>query len=431
LGWLIIVELAEMPDDDNHRMYDSNSQVTRSEFLGFVAAAAVAALGLRTFAQTGGSEPRIADVIRDYDAQGFHRTATTVDDVSAKWLVEQVAFAGAKAGLERFPLERVDVTGAYLEADGRRIDGLPLFDGTFTDPRGVDGPLGISSAAIVLTTVGPAAISEEGRSIAALRRSPGVRALVAVTKGARPGLVPMNAAEFASPYGVPVLQVGSEYAGWLDELTTAGRSVRVVAAASRTRTTAANVITRVAGQREDLSPVVVITPRSGWWHCAGERGGGLACWLEAIRAAASTPAPRPVWFLASSGHELGHLGLDHFFHQRESMIKGAAAWMHLGANIGAAGGAARLQASDDAIAVMAVDALKQAGAALDRQVPRGTVPAGEARNIHVGGGRYVSLLGTSPYFHSVADRFPDAVDVPAVARYAAAVGRLLTQMRQA
>jgi hypothetical protein len=59
------------------------------------------------------------------------------------------------------------------------------------------------------------------------------------------------------------------------------------------------------------------------------------------------------------------------------------------------------------------------------------VPAGEARNIHVGGGRYVSLLGTSPYFHSAADRFPDAVDVPAVARYAAAVGRLLTQMRQA
>ena len=105
--------------------------------------------------------------------------------------------------------------------------------------------------------------------------------------------------------------------------------------------------------------------------------------------------------------------------------------MHLGANIGAARGLARLQASDDAIAAMAASALKQSGAALDRQLPRGTVPAGEARNIHLGGGRYVSLLGTAQLFHSVADRFPDAVDVPGVSRYAAAVAALLFRLRQA
>jgi hypothetical protein len=52
------------------------------------------------------------------------------------------------------------------------------------------------------------------------------------------------------------------------------------------------------------------------------------------------------------------------------------------------------------------------------------VPAGEARNIHVGGGRYASLLGSGPYFHSLADRWPVAVDVPAIGRYAAAVADL-------
>jgi hypothetical protein len=191
------------------------------------------------------------------------------------------------------------------------------------------------------------------------------------------------------------------------------------------------VIARVTGDRPELPPVVVITPRSGWWHCAGERGGGIACWLEAIRAAASDRAPRPAMFLASSGHELGHLGLEHFLHERPALIKEAAAWIHLGANIGAAGGAMRLQALDDAIAGMAVDALTRAGAALERQVPRGTVPAGEARNIHVGGGRYVSLLGTSRFFHSMADRFPAAVDVGAVSRYASAVADVLGQLRRA
>lgn len=407
-------------------------RLTRAQFLGLMAAmGAGRALGAQ--APASGAESRIAGIIRDYDAQGFHRTATDVDHGSAKWLVAQVADAGAKAGLEPFTLQRVDITAAFVEAEGRRVEGLPLFDGTFTNAKGIEaalGPVG-STAPIVLTTLGAAAISAEGRSIAELRRAPTVRAIIAITKAAQPGLVPTNAVDFTSPYGVPVLQVGSEHESWLTEAASAGRRVKVVAAAARTAATANNVITRVDGERSDLPPVVVITPRSGWWHCASERGGGIACWLEAIRTAATTPAPRPAWFLASSGHELGHLGLDHFLDQRPEMIKSAAAWIHLGANIGALRGAARLQASDDGIAGMAVTALKDSGAALDSQVPRGTVPAGEARNIHVGGGRYVSLLGTSPFFHSVADRYPVAVDVPAVTRYSTAMTSVMTQLRRA
>lgn len=410
-------------------------RLTRAEFLGLIGAMGTP-FGRRvlgTQAPAGATESRVAVIVRDYDTQGFHRTATDVDQASAKWLVAQVADAGAKAGLELFALQRVDVTSAFVTVGDRRAEGLPLFDGTFTDVNGIEGLLGTagSQAPIVLTTLDPAAISAEGRSIAALRRSPAVRAIVAITKGGHEGLTPTNAVDFASPYGVPVLQVGSEHEAWLTESAAGGRRVKVVAAATRTAASAHNVIARVDGERSDLPPVVVITPRSGWWHCASERGGGLACWLEAIRAAATIPGQRPAWFLASSGHELGHLGLDHFLHGRPELIKRAAAWIHLGANIGAAGGLARLQASDDAIAAMADAALKQAGAALDRHVPPGTVPAGEARNIHVGGGRYFSLLGTSRYFHSVADRFADAVDVPAVARYAAAVTSVLMLLRRA
>ena len=53
-----------------------------------------------------------------------------------------------------------------------------------------------------------------------------------------------------------------------------------------------------------------------------------------------------------------------------------------------------------------MNALRAAGARIDAEVPRGTVPSGEARNIHVGGGRYVSLLGGSPYFHNPMDLWP-------------------------
>jgi hypothetical protein len=50
------------------------------------------------------------------------------------------------------------------------------------------------------------------------------------------------------------------------------------------------------------------------------------------------------------------------------------------------------------------------------------VPAGEARNLHVGGARYVSLLGQGHrWFHHADDRYPRTVTASWVARYATAV----------
>ena len=57
-------------------------------------------------------------------------------------------------------------------------------------------------------------------------------------------------------------------------------------------------------------------------------------------------------------------------------------------------------------------------------------PGGEARAIHDGGGRYISLLGANGLFHHPHDRWPGAVDVDRVARFAEAfvqIARRLTQ----
>jgi hypothetical protein len=410
--------------------------MTRKEFLRLAACASTGLLfngarlagrAGRASSQTSGSDDRIArisGVVAEYDSQGIHRTATDVDNRSAEWLAREVRQAGVDridAFLEAFDLNRVDVRSAYVESDGRRVDGLPFFDGTFTDARGIVAKIGAPDAKLplALVTLTAANISSEGQSIAELRRSPDLRGIVAITRGAHAGLSPSNAISFASPYGVPVLQVSSDEAAWLAEQVRLQRDVRFVAEATRTPARANNVVATIRGRQPDLSPVVVMTPRSGWWQCASERGGGLACWLEIARAAAAT-SRRPMLLVASSGHELGHYGLDAFIDRRPGLIRNAAAWIHLGANIGAAGGAARLQASDDEIEGMANRGLMAAGAVVQQRVPRGTVPGGEARNIHTGGGRYISLLGSGPRFHSPADRWPDAVDVPAVARFAAA-----------
>src|SRR5215471_16505865 len=54
-------------------------------------------------------EERIADVLAAYDAQGNHRTGTSVDNASAQWLARQVQQSGAEPELEPFALSRVDL----------------------------------------------------------------------------------------------------------------------------------------------------------------------------------------------------------------------------------------------------------------------------------------------------------------------------------
>jgi hypothetical protein len=64
-----------------------------------------------------------------------------------------------------------------------------------------------------------------------------------------------------------------------------GAHAVVTAQVERTQAQAFNVVTVVAGTNRSAAPLVVMTPRSGWWWCASERGGGLACWLEIMRDA--------------------------------------------------------------------------------------------------------------------------------------------------
>ena len=60
--------------------------------------------------------------------------------------------------------------------------------------------------------------------------------------------------------------------------------------------------------------------------------------------------------------------------------------------------------------------------------PATLVPSGETRDIHRAGGRYLTLVGSNPWFHMPQDRWPHAVDPAAVARIAAAGAHLVTAL---
>ncbi len=367
-------------------------------------------------------QQRIGSFIHTYAEQGFHRTGSDVDRRSAEWLANEVRQLGLEAMLEEFTLSRVDPIAASLAVDGRTIEGLPFFDGAFTTATGIAGRLGPleSDAEIGVTEIAPNA-SQAG-ALGEARRRNRHKAIVVVTRGARPGFCPSNADSFLNPFGPPVLQVESDTARWLTDRARQGANAVLTAHVERRQAQAFNVVAAVPGSERSAAPVVVMTPRSGWWWCASERGGGMACWLEIMRAARDAKPPRDMLFVASSGHELGHLGIDAFIARRPGIVPAAKAWMHLGANIGAAHGPGNnLQASDDAMEAMLAEAVTKAGLRIDHRHPRGVVPRGEAENVHRGGGRYVSVIGNNDLFHNTSDRGAGVVDLAAIERFAGAL----------
>src|SRR4030095_5750567 len=180
--------------------------------------------------------------IREYDAQGWHRTGSETDNSSAEWLAGLMRLSGLQPGVPKpFGLSRMEPQAAYIEIDGRRISGLPLFDGAFTGPEGLYGRLGplASNAEITFCEVpaaGPAPEFEVARSRGEQK------AIVTVTRGRRPGLAPRNAEKFSAPSGPVVLQVESAAGDWLAQQSASAPKARIVAQVRRISVQARNVI---------------------------------------------------------------------------------------------------------------------------------------------------------------------------------------------
>jgi hypothetical protein len=414
----------------------------RREFIALVGGAA-ASVGVRNVLlardQTLPSdalEGRLADIIAAYDSQGNHRTATSADDASAAWLAKQVRQAGAEPSLEPFTLSRIDPLSCYVRIADRRIDGVPLFDASFTGAHGVRGTLGPigSDAEIGLAETEPSRLTQPGSEVLRARlaevRQARHGAVILITRGIRPGLFLLNAPAFKTPVGPPVLQVSSAEAEWLKAQAQQRAEVALVAHVERTLAQAFNVVTQIAGSDPGLAPLVITTPRSGWWQCASERGGGIACWLEAIRLLSAEKPARDCLFAAMSGHELGGLGGQAYLENRGDLAKRALAFIHFGANIGAPRQPNLIQAADDALEQWAVAAMEREGLTTERKAAHDATPFGEAAIFKRAGGRYVASVCDSDVFHNQADRWPDAVDVAALARYARAFAYGALQLAQ-
>jgi hypothetical protein len=379
------------------------------------------------------AQRRAARWLADWDGQGIHRTATAGDNAGAEWLAGDAAALGAAVSIEEFALDRLDPVMAFLEIDGERIEAVPVFDAPATDAAGIAGRLGPvgGDAEIVVAELSPRASRFGSGESERLRRTGGHRGFVVLCAGENPGLGLLNAESFRRPYGAPAVHVSSKARDVVLAAAAQGAPARLVSESRRFPALGRNVVITLAGTDSRRPPLVVMTPRSSWWQSTAERGGGIVCWLESLRALLAAPPVRPVVFTANSGHELGHLGLDDFVARHTGWDRpqrdGGATWVLYGANIGAAGGTLSIVSPADDLRALADAELAQAGQS-HAMAPKDLPPSGETRDIHRAGGHCLALNGTNRWFHLSQDRWPETVDVPAITRIAIAAAQIVTAL---
>ena len=387
---------------------------------------------------TDGMSPEtLARRIREYEAQGIHRTGWPGDMASAEWALTELGSDGVEASVEEFAFPMMQTHKASIAWSGPEVDGVALHDCGNTGADGVSGALALAGASdvrgrIVVAEDGDAAYNQRG----VYERIPeligaGAAGLVLLRCDSLGAITVLNAYRIGTPFDLPVLQIACGDAPGLVKAARAGENAVFTVDADRESAIAKNVVATLPGEDPDAAPVAIMTPRSGWFTCASERGGGVAIWLGLAAAISAMPDQRrTVHMVASSGHEINHYGLQSFLKARSGLETRALAWLHLGALIGSRATSVKIEPSDQKLGALAKSAFESSGA--ERWMmwdQRG----GEAENIAEAGGRDVSLRGGpadieggDPFFHSPNDSIDRATDIELVA----ASGRACLEMVQ-
>ncbi|MGY8996755.1 MAG: hypothetical protein ACKVH7_09960 [Alphaproteobacteria bacterium] len=343
------------------------------------------------------------EILEHYASLGVHRTGTDVDHATTAWLEGVLADMGARvsrhsygfpmvqgaaslsASFNDIPLMPLYYAGSgVVETDKVHVAALSLEDGH--DPAGVDRDLAaiVAQALAVGADLAVVATRCTNNSLCAINRAPEEALDFPIC------LAPGHAFER--------LKAGTPQVRFEVSITTGSSD---------------NLVAELGESDDPRPPLVITTPTSGWFTCAGERGSGLAV---ALSVAQTIAADHPVLLVLTSGHELGYLGGRRFVEQFEREIAGV---LHIGSCVadkaafdeqrgtfqpGALGAVSNL-ANMGFVGVEAT--LAPLGIAL-RRPERPLDPAcwvGESELWASRGTPMLSLAGASPNFHTPEDTF--------------------------
>lgn len=373
--------------------------------------------------------------VRRYASQRDHLSGTPRSYSVTAWIAAQLRSDGLQTGSQAFAFDRFLPVEVSLSVGSHRLPAAaitPLFYSGRTGSAGLsaalaDGGTGSFDQAtakgkIVVVSIAyvenalavglPAAIEAAAKD--------GAKALVVVSQAPAdyPRSEDVDARQGTGH--LPVLIVGKRTGQEVIEAARAGRTARLILDARVGRACDRDVWGTLPG-RDATRHVIIGTPASSYVPAASERGSGIAVLLDLARHYAHLPRserPETLVFLATTGHEIGFLGLPALIEARPTWFKSADAYVHLGASIGSP---EMTERSDGSVEVKPVPdpsgslydsenpllagipaLFARAGASLPSTPPHVHITGEQAYAYHVGV-PLVSFSGASLFFHTAGD----------------------------
>jgi hypothetical protein len=371
-------------------------------------------------------EQRLMEIVEQYHSMGIHRTGTDVDYATSDWLSDCLESAGLETRRQTWNVRQYFLKDASVEVGSKRLDAFPIWYSP--SPRGgsFSGRMGLIDDPVA-PSLGPQDIGFVPQGVdrrwwqrleAGAIRNRRVGAVLAVSNDPSPlGMIVarnVEPSEVGVDLPIPVIQVRSSDIDRYERAMAVGEEVTIrLRAECREATPAHNVM---GVKRGGDQWIVISTPSSGWFTCAGERGPGIALFLALASWVGAQESRHSYLFTANSGHELGfwgarqlHLG-GHLPRPEETR-----AWLHLGASIATPSWRERdgvyqpddemsvglLQATDKSL-VPTLEAAFRDLPALRPRVPEHAV--GELANVAEHGYRGFGLVsGGNIHFHTKDD----------------------------
>lgn len=397
----------------------------------------------------------IASDLATYIGFGSKQSGGRGDTACGHWLASELDAAGFKVEKPRLSVPFFDPLDCSIAVGTARASLWPHPIVVPTPPQGLEGPLvrvdsagraGASLAGAIALVDLPynrwsSALAKPVRQPVETAFAAGAKAVVVITNGPTGKLIALNADGRAPMFSGPVGLLAPADAGpFLDGATTHA-AARVKLTGTGGRRPAFNVIGRM--DRGIGRWLVVSTPRSGWFGCAGERGGGIAAWLDLARHAPSLLPDHDLAFLCNSGHEYENLGAEESLKAVAPKPDKTDFWLHLGANLAARDwheglfGLAPLAGTDSQRYLVVSPPLLPTARrlfaglpGLESPYPSDKLSAGELSAIIAAGYPSVAGIFGLHRFHHVADDDARCVSAPAVAETCAAFRHLLVATAQ-
>ena len=256
------------------------------------------------------------EIVRAYAGIGaHHRTGTPEDGRTLDWFEARVRALGATTERQPWAFDRYDAEWR-VTLDGADIDALSLF-------YEVTGEIESTTPLVRTVSAVPAGTFPTWATIVEEARAAAGRIAILATRSPSGRLLVPNRTPTRTGSGLGALLVAGDLA---ERLQTGKVRARLFARIVSGRTS--NVIGRL-GAGADRDRVLLTTPLSGWFRCAGERGTGIAVMLAVAERLAADGVP--LMINGNSGHELVDIGAHRFAETKPAV----RAIFHFGASIAA------------------------------------------------------------------------------------------------